>query len=184
VEMLSTGEVGCLGRDLHEALQHALLATGTSFPRKGVLLSLGPRADKYGFSDEARVIAQELKLPIYATRGTAEMLAEIGVACTAVEKGAGGGLSGLEVIEQGLVDLVIHVPREYDEHGRPDGYRIRRQAIDSGVPLVTDLSFARAIVEASRCRKSAPLDVIAWNDFPTRPHPDHGTRESAAPAAR
>ena len=184
VEMLSTGEVGCLGRDLHEALQHALLATGTSFPRKGVLLSLGPRADKYGFSDEARVIAQELKLPIYATRGTAEMLAEIGVPCTAVEKGAGGGLSGLEVIEQGLVDLVIHVPREYDEHGRPDGYRIRRQAIDSGVPLVTDLSFARAIVEASRCRKSAPLDVIAWNDFPTRPHPDHGTRESAAPAAR
>src|SRR5258705_3106870 len=44
VEMLSTGEVGCLGRDLHEALQHSLLATGMRFPQKGVLLSLGPVA--------------------------------------------------------------------------------------------------------------------------------------------
>ena len=42
VEMVSTGEVGCFGGDLHEALLHALLATGFRFPRKGVLLSLGP----------------------------------------------------------------------------------------------------------------------------------------------
>jgi carbamoyl-phosphate synthase large subunit len=165
VEMLSTGEVGCLGRDLHEALQHALLAAGISFPRKGVLLSLGPVSDKYWFTDEARTIAQELNLPIYATRGTAEMLAEIGIPCTAVEKSSGGGVSGLDVIEQGLVDLVINIPREYDQHGRPDGYLIRRQAIDSGVPLVTDLPFARAIVEALRSRQRAELEVIAWNDF-------------------
>jgi len=184
VEMLSTGEVGCLGRDLHEALQHALLATGTSLPRKGVLLSLGPVSDKYSFTDEARIIAQELNLPIYATRGTAEMLAEIGIACTAVEKSSGSGVSGLDVIEQGLVDLVINIPREYDQHGRPDGYLIRRQAIDSGVPLVTDLPFARAIVEALRSRKSVPLDVIAWNDFLSKPVPDHGARRPASRPAR
>src|SRR6195256_2219869 len=101
VEMLSTGEVGCLGRDLHEALQHGLLAVGIKFPCKGVLLSLGPVADKYWFADEARIIANELQLPIYATRGTAEMLAEIGIPCTAVEKSTGTGVSGLDVIEQG-----------------------------------------------------------------------------------
>ena len=56
-----------LGRDLHEALQHGLLAAGMSLPRKGVLLSLGPVADKYWFADEARIIATELRLPIYAT---------------------------------------------------------------------------------------------------------------------
>jgi carbamoyl-phosphate synthase large subunit len=165
VEMLSTGEVGCLGRDLHEALQHALLATGMKLPRKGVLLSLGPVADKYWFTDEARIIAQELNLPIYATRGTAEMLAEVGIPCTAVEKSRGDGLSGLDVIQRGLVDLVINIPREYDEHGRPDGYLIRREAIDQGVALVTDLPFARAIVEALRWRNPADLDVIAWNDL-------------------
>jgi len=165
VEMLSTGEVGCLGRDLHEALQHALLATGMKFPRKGVLLSLGPVADKYWFADEARIISNELQLPIYATRGTAEMLAEIGIPCTAVEKSTGTGVSGLEVIEQGQVDFVINVAREYDQLGRPDGYWIRRQAVDLGVPLVTDLQLARAIVEALRWRKPADLGVLAWNDY-------------------
>jgi len=164
VEMLSTGEVGCLGRDLHEALQHALLATGMKFPRKGVLLSLGPVADKYWFADEARIIANELQLPIYATRGTAEMLTEIGIPCTAVEKSTGTGVSGLDVIEQGQVDFVINVAREYDQYGRPDGYWIRRQAVDLGVPLVTDLQLARAIVEALRWRKPSDLGVLAWND--------------------
>jgi len=165
VEMLSTGEVGCLGRDLHEALQHALLATGMKFPCKGVLLSLGPVVDKYWFADEARIIANELRLPIYATRGTAEMLAEIGIPCTAVEKNSGTGVSGLDVIEHGHVDLVIHIPREYDQYGRPDGYLIRRQAIDLGVPLITDLPLARAIFESLRWRKPSDLDVMAWNDF-------------------
>lgn len=171
VEMLSTGEVGCLGRDLHEALQHALSAAGMKFPQKGVLLSLGPVADKYWFAEEARIIAQELHLPIYATRGTAEMLAEIGIACTAVEKSAGAGVSGLDVIDQGLVDLVINVAREFDRLGRPDGYLIRRQAVDRGVPLITDLQLARAIVEALRYRKPSDLEVLAWNDYLGRSEP-------------
>ena len=171
VEMLSTGEVGCLGRDLHEALQHGLLAVGMKFPCKGVLLSLGPVADKYWFADEARIIAQELHLPIYATRGTAEILVEIGIPCTAVEKSSGTGMSGLDVIEQSLVDLVINIPREYDQYGRPDGYLIRRQAIDLGVPLITDLPLARAIVEALRWRKPGSLDVLALNDYVARGSP-------------
>jgi carbamoyl-phosphate synthase large subunit len=165
VEMLSTGEVGCLGRDLHEALEHGLLAVGVRAPRKGVLLSLGPIADKYWFADEARVIAEELRLPIYATRGTAEILGEMGIACTAVEKSSGDGLSGLDVIDRGLVDLVINVTREYGPDGRPDGYLIRRHAVDLGMPLVTDLQLARAIVEALRRRGNAPLEAIAWNDY-------------------
>jgi carbamoyl-phosphate synthase large subunit len=167
VEMMSTGEVGCLGRDLHEALEHALLATGARFPRKGVLLSLGPVGDKYWFVEEARVIVQELQLPVYATQGTAEVLAREGIPCTSVEKTPDGATSGLDVIAQGLVDLVINVTREYDQDGRPDGYWIRRQAIDLGVPLVTDLQLARAVVEAARSRKSLDLDVVALNDYVT-----------------
>lgn len=54
VEMASTGEVGCFGDDLHEALLHALQATGFRFPRNRVLLSLGPVEDKFWFADEAR----------------------------------------------------------------------------------------------------------------------------------
>ena len=60
VEMASTGEVGCFGDDLHEALLHALLATGFRFPRRACCCRSGPSQDKYWFADEARVIAEEL----------------------------------------------------------------------------------------------------------------------------
>ena len=50
----------------------------------------------------------------------------------------GGWAGGVEetAIVDGSIDLVINVPREYDQQGRPDGYMIRRMAIDSGVPLL------------------------------------------------
>jgi carbamoyl-phosphate synthase large subunit len=165
VEMASTGEVGCIGRDIHEALLQGLLATGFRFPRKGVLLSLGPLADKYWFADEARVIADELGLRIYATKGTAEALKSLDIDCVPVEKTKGGKDSAVALIESNEVDLVINVPREYDELGRPDGYLIRRAAVDHSVPLITDLQLARAVVEALRSKTEQDLSAIAWNDF-------------------
>ena len=74
------------------------------------------------------------------------------------------------------MDLVINIPREYDQQGRPDGYLIRRQAIDHGVPLVTDLQLARAIVEALRWRNPSSLEVIAWNDYVGRNAPSSTAR--------
>jgi carbamoyl-phosphate synthase large subunit len=164
VEMTSTGEVGCFGADLAEALLHAMLAAGFRFPRRGVLLSLGPVADKYWFADEARVIAQQLGLPVYATRGTAEMLAEIGIACSVVEKQSGTSPNAISLIEQGGVDLVVNVSREYDASGRPDGFEIRRAAVDAGVPLITDLQLARAVIDALRSRGLADLQLLAWDE--------------------
>ena len=165
VEMASTGEVGCLGADLHEALLQGLLATGFRFPKLGVLLSLGRVADKYWFADEAKVIAEELRLPIYATSGTAEMLDELGIESTEVGKSDVGTNSAIRLIESDKVDLVINVPREFDELGRPDGYLIRRAAVDSGVPLVTDLQLARAVIEALRQKGTKALKAAAWNSF-------------------
>jgi carbamoyl-phosphate synthase large subunit len=171
VEMMSTGEVGCFGRDLQEALLHALLATGFRFPKRGVLLSLGPVADKYWFAEEAKAIGEELKLPVYATRGTAEMLIEIGIACAAVEKHPGIKPNAIHLIENGEVDLVINIPREYDAAGRPDGILIRRAAVDAGVPLITDLQLARAVIEALRRRKAGDLSLLAWEEYVSRKRP-------------
>jgi carbamoyl-phosphate synthase large subunit len=165
VEMASTGEVGCLGDDFHEALLHGLLATGFRFPSQGVLLSLGPVSEKYWFADEARVLANDVGLPIYATEGTAEMLLELGVPCHAVGKGPGSSPNALDLIGEKVVDLVINVPREFDELGRPDGYLIRRRAVDAGIPLLTDLQLARAVVEAMRWRRPGSLSVVAWDDY-------------------
>jgi MGS-like domain len=91
-------------------------ATGFKVPRKGVLLSLGPLTDKYWFADQARVLSQEMGLKLYAAHGTAEALTTMGIACTELAKRPqDGAMTGMDAIEQGLVDLVINIPIEYDE---------------------------------------------------------------------
>jgi carbamoyl-phosphate synthase large subunit len=169
VEMASTGEVGCFGDDLNEALLHSLISTGFRFPKKGVLLSLGPVTEKYWFADEARVIAEELKLPIFATPGTADTLLQLGIPCMSLAKNPGEGTSAMDVIDDGRVDLVINVPREYDELGRPDGYLIRRRAVDAGIPLITDNHLARAVIEALRSKKDmSAMRLLAWDGYLAR----------------
>jgi carbamoyl-phosphate synthase large subunit len=151
IEMASTGEVACMGDDADEALLKSMLATGFRLPQRGVLLSLGPMGDKYRFADDARALART-GLALFATAGTAEVLRAEGIECrTAGKSGSGDGADGpdaLELMRSKEVDLVINIPREFDERGRPDGYRIRRAAIDMNVPLVTDLCVARKLVRA------------------------------------
>jgi carbamoyl-phosphate synthase large subunit len=156
VEMMSTGEVGCIGDTVYDALLLAMMSTGFRVPKKGILLSLGPKVEKFSFADEALVIRDELKLPIHATAGTAEMLADLGVPCHVVGKAENDPESAVRLIEAGLVDLVINIPRTYDAQGRPDGYQIRRAAIDGGVPLITDPQLARTIVEMLHRGKGLP----------------------------
>ncbi|MBK8010690.1 MAG: carbamoyl-phosphate synthase (glutamine-hydrolyzing) large subunit [Deltaproteobacteria bacterium] len=167
VEMMSTGEVGCFGDDQHEALLHAMLATGFRFPEKGILLSLGDIHDKYAFQEQARIIRDELKLPIYATEGTAEALGAMDIACHRVGKIPGERNAAVDLIGS-AIDLVINVPLVYDDLGRPDGYLIRRKAVDAGVPLITDAKLARALVEALRFYRLNDLRVSAWDRYMAR----------------
>ena len=74
----------------------------------------------------------------------------------------------MHVIEDGSVDLVINIPREYDEEGRPDGYWIRRRAVDAGIPLLTDLQLAQAVIEAMRHRKLSTLSTLSYDEYVTR----------------
>jgi carbamoyl-phosphate synthase large subunit len=155
IEMASTGEVACMGDDEDEALLKSMLATGFRMPSKGVLLSLGPVGDKYLFTEAARTL-RDLGLALYATPGTAEVLRSEGVECCALDPnpdaGGSAAMDAVDAMKRGLIDFVINVPRQFDERGRPDGYRIRRAAIDLQIPLVTDLCVARKLVRAiARC---------------------------------
>ena len=78
----------------------------------------------------------------------------------------------MRAIDEGKIDLVINVPVEYDELGRPDGYMIRRGAVDAGIPLITDLQLARAVVEALRNRKMIDLKTLSYDEFLTRTRTD------------
>ncbi|HNN91260.1 MAG TPA: carbamoyl phosphate synthase large subunit, partial [Pseudomonadota bacterium] len=166
-----TGEVGCFGDTVEEALAKALLSTGFRWPRRGVLLSLGTMGDKYLLIDEARVLSK-LGLQLYATAGTAETLHAEGIACEVVDKGEGGPeSSALRRLRQGAIDLVINIPRSFDEHGRPDGFLIRRAAIDLEIPLLSDLQLARAVVKMlARMQPSVgagpgSLHVLPWRAY-------------------
>ena len=59
----------------------------------------------------------------------------------------------------------INIPRTYDELGRPDGFQIRRQAVEAGVSLITDLPLARAVIEALCQKSQASLKIVSWNDY-------------------
>ena len=177
VEMASTGEVGCLGDSFHEALLHGLVATGFRRPKKAVLLSLGPPRWKHRFLRTARMMVERLGLAIYATSGTSRVLREGGIENTTVERVRVGGrplgpgfaaphpISGLDLIDRGEVDLVVNVPVAYDPEGHPDGYLIRRRAVDRGVPLLTDPSLAHHVVIALVAHREGSLKARAWNDF-------------------
>ncbi|HEY5680211.1 MAG TPA: hypothetical protein VIS55_09115, partial [Pseudomonadales bacterium] len=169
VEMASTGEVGCIGEDIHEALLKGLIATGFLLPKRGVLLSLGPWEDKFWFADEARALSEQLGLHLYATEGTADMLRSIGLRVRPVGKDESDRQSIRCLMESGAVDLVINVPRAYDQMGRPDGYLIRRMAIDSSTPLLTDQKLARAVIEAMLQKSPDDLHVTALGEtIPSR----------------
>ncbi len=177
VEMASTGEVGCLGESFHEALLHGMIATGFRRPKKAVLLSLGPNRWKERFLESARVIVEKLGLGIYATSGTSRALTERGVENTLVERvespqrALGEGfespnpMSALDLIDRGAVDLVVNVPVAYDPEGRPDGYLVRRRAVDRNIPLITDPSLAIHVIKALVAWPEDSLRPAAWNDF-------------------
>ncbi|MBI2374189.1 MAG: carbamoyl-phosphate synthase (glutamine-hydrolyzing) large subunit [Deltaproteobacteria bacterium] len=172
VEMASTGEVGCFGDDGEEALLSAMIAAGFRIPKRGVLLSLGPTEEKYSFIDEARVLKDELELPLFATEGTAKLLAAVNIEAVAIAKLPGQGRTAMDLIDEGAVDLVINVPRTYDEQGRPDGFMIRRRAVDAGVPLVTDLRLAEALVEALvQHKKRGAIPIRSWDEYLARNQP-------------
>merc|ERR1719240_1185494 len=71
VEMQSTGEVACLGRNQYEAFLKAMIAAGFKLPKKNILISIGPLAQKVEFLQCVRLF-QEMGFQLFATKSTYE----------------------------------------------------------------------------------------------------------------
>ena len=155
VEMASTGEVGCLGDDFNESFLKALLSVGFRFPLKSVLLSTGPLVDKLAFLESARLL-ENLGVQLYATPGTAEFLASYDIEATTVYWPSDGQSPNAgELLEKKMVDLVINIPKNYQETELTNDYSIRRKAVDYGIPLLTNIQLANRLAEALS-RKTMP----------------------------
>jgi carbamoyl-phosphate synthase large subunit len=170
VEMASTGEVGCLGRDFEEAFLKALLSVGYRLPVRNIVLSTGPVEMKAAFLHSARTL-QELGIRLYATKGTADFLRANDVHTTVLHWPLEGESPNvLEYLSQGKIDLVINIPKDYQETELTNDYVIRRKAVDFGIPLITNIQLAQRFVEAISSKRLEDLDIKSWREYETGAH--------------
>ena len=165
VDMSSTGEVGCLGDDLNEALLNALIATGYRLPKKSVLISSGAAKGKVSLLEPAKQLVRK-GFKVYATGGTARFFNDNGVEAAAVKwPDEDGEDNVMEMIAAHCFDLIINVPKNHTKRELTNGYRIRRGAIDHNIPLMTNVRLAKAFIEAFTAMDEKDIKIKSWQEF-------------------
>ena len=144
-EMHSTGEVMGIGDAFGEAYGKAMLGAGLSLPSKGKAFLSVKDADKGAAVLLARKLSR-LGFSIIATLGTSARLLEVGMNVETVFKVNEGRPNIVDHIKSGEISLVINTPLGRASHY--DEQAIRRAALQYGVPCVTTMTGAQALVEA------------------------------------
>ena len=165
VDMSSTGEVGCMGDDLNEALLNALIATGYSIPEKRILISSGGAKGKVSLLEPAMEL-QKKGYEIYATEGTAKFFNENGINAITVgwpDEGAENNV--MDMISEHKFDMIINVPKNHTKRELTNGYRIRRAAIDHNIPLMTNVRLAKAFIEAFCAMSLEDIKIKSWQEY-------------------
>ena len=165
VEMASTGEVACLGEDVHEAYLKAILSTGFALPRKTILLTIGGEESKSRFLGAARTLAG-LGYRIFATEKTSAYLKANGVPNTRLFKVHEKRRPNIrDYIAGRKIDLVISVPNPAKRVEFNSAYRLRRLAVDFSIPTLTNLQAADLFVQALAAKKPADLPIKHWAEY-------------------
>ena len=159
-EMKSTGE--CLGvaRSFHEALYKAFLGAGICLPKHKKLVFTVRDQDQQEAVPIAEAFAQ-LGYQIYATRGTAQTFLQAGIPVRTINKLEQPSPNLMDLILEHELDLIIDIPSQGAEHAG-DGFLIRRNAIETGVHVLTSLDTARALAESLRRAGTSrlwPIDI-------------------------
>lgn len=165
VEMASTGEVACFGEDLEEAFLKAYLSIGGKLPEKSIYLTIGGDENKLSFLKSAKKI-YDLRLKIYATEKTSKLLKQNGVLNTMIYKiSENKKPSVLDLMREGKIDLVININEPKNLKGDKDGYVMRRNCIDYGIPLITNLQQAILFVNSLNSKSLEKLEIKSWDEY-------------------
>lgn len=165
VEMASTGEVGCFGNDIEEAFLKSMLSVGFRLPKQTVYISAGRFEDKTSMISVAKGF-QELGMNIVSSEGTAKFLTEAGLQnIQAVKKASETGETILDLLKAKKIDLVINIPQSYSRGETTDGYKIRRQAIDVNVPLLTNVQVSKLLVRSMKKYTMDTLPIESWKKY-------------------
>lgn len=158
-EMKSTGEV--MGKDhtLEKALYKGLVASGMKIQKFGtVLLTVADKDKAEALKLARRFAANGYRL--MATSGTASIISEAGLPVNVVEKIGSEGKTLLDVIHKGEAQFIINTLTKGKQPER-DGFRIRREAVENGIPCLTSLDTADAILKVieSMNFSAEPMDT-------------------------
>jgi carbamoylphosphate synthase large subunit/methylglyoxal synthase len=152
VEMLSTGEVACLGENFADAFSKALQSAEFRMPPQGgaVLITVGGDDPKQKSIPLAKAF-EEMGFKIYATKNTADVLRAAGVTVATLYKvKEASDPNILDYLQGHKIDLVINVPMPNKKTAfrdvLTDGYAIRRHAVEFNVPVIVNLELAYALV--------------------------------------
>ena len=154
-EMKSTGEILGIDRTFAGALYKAMVASGIGFKGEGDVLLTVKEGDKSAAVAIGRALSERGR-SLAATPGTAAALRAAGLPVNEVQKIQAGSPNILDHIMQGRVSLMINTP-SLTETSESEAARIRRACIETGVPCVTSIDTASALIQA--------LDVF---DDPTK----------------
>ena len=158
-EMKSTGECLGIAKTFNEALYKAFQGAGIKLPKYKNMIITVRDEDK----EEAVGVAkrfQALGYRIFATRGTAKYLFSHGVRVLSVPKLEQESPNILDLVLGHEIDLVIDIPSQGAERSR-DGFIIRRNAIETGVTVLTAIDTAEALATSleNRARELTLIDI-------------------------
>ena len=157
-EMKSTGECLGISKNYNEALFKAFLGNGVNLPKYKKMILTVKDSDKL----DAVEIGQRftaLGYEIYSTRSTCRVLNENGVPAKPINKVEEPSPNLLDLILSHEIDLVIDTPSQGVEHSK-DGFVIRRNAIETGVTVLTSLDTAHALLTSLESSDRHNLSLV------------------------
>ena len=156
-EMKSTGECLGIGKSFNEALYKAFVGAGIRLPRHKKMIITVRDSEKAETVEIAKRFS-DLGYTIYSTSGTAKFLNERGINAIYVRKLEEEGPNILDLILSHEIDLVIDIPKQGVARSK-DGFIIRRNAIETGVNVLTSLDTAKVLVSSLE-NKEQKTDVV------------------------
>jgi carbamoyl-phosphate synthase large subunit len=167
VEMASTGEVACIGRDIHEAFLKSLLSVGYVLPqKKKVLVSISGDRFRFRFLESMQQMKDD-GFTIYCTEGSAAFYNARGIDAKVLHKVSEVGTHPNieDYLKEGKLDLVINIPDDEKKNVSRDGYVIRRMTVDFAIPLFTNLQLAKLFIDSICKLNEESLEVLDWDSY-------------------
>ncbi|MBN2157017.1 MAG: carbamoyl-phosphate synthase (glutamine-hydrolyzing) large subunit [Candidatus Lokiarchaeota archaeon] len=155
VEMVSTGEVACVGENFPDALIKSMIAAEFNVPIEAgnILITVAGQDLKQAIIPSAKRL-QQLGHKIYATRHTADVLISNGINAEILHKVREPEKKPniMDSILNRELSLVINIPQAHNNpensYITEDEYMIRRKAVEFNIPVITNIQMLESLVEA------------------------------------